>query len=97
MRDTHTHTHTHTHTQTMEYYSAIKKNGIMPFATTWMDIVIIKVSEDRERQTSNDITYVDLKYDTDELYKTDSQTQEQTRGCQGVGEAGKNFPGSLGW
>ena len=25
----HTHTHTHTHT---EYYSAIKKNEIMPFA-----------------------------------------------------------------
>ena len=63
----------------MEYYSAIKKNGIMLFATTWMDLAITKVSEDRERQEANDITYVDLKYDTDELiYKTDSQTQEQT-------------------
>ena len=29
--NTHTHTHTHTHTCTMEYYSAIKKNEIMPF------------------------------------------------------------------
>ena len=27
-----THTHTHTHTHTPEYYSAIKKNEIMPFA-----------------------------------------------------------------
>ena len=63
----------------MEYYSAIKKSGIMLFATIWMDLAITKVSEDRERQTANDITYVDLKYDTDELiYKTDSQTQEQT-------------------
>jgi len=63
----------------MEYYSAIKKNGIMLFATTWMDLAITKVSEDRERQEANDITYVDLKYNTDELiYKTDSQTQEQT-------------------
>ena len=63
----------------MEYYSAIKKNGIMLFATTWMDLAITKVSEDRERQEANDITYVDLKYNADELiYKTDSQTQEQT-------------------
>ena len=30
---------------TMEYYSAIKKNEIMPFAATWMDIEIIIVSE----------------------------------------------------
>ena len=27
------------HMYTMEYYSAIKKNEIMPFAATWMDIV----------------------------------------------------------
>ena len=29
----------------MEYYSAIKKNEIMPFAATWMDLVIIILSE----------------------------------------------------
>ena len=28
------HTHTHTHTHTQEYYSAIKKNEIMPLAAT---------------------------------------------------------------
>ena len=27
------HTHTHTHTHTMEYYSAIKKNEMLSFAT----------------------------------------------------------------
>ena len=30
---------------TMDYYSAIKKNKIMPFAATWMDTEIIILSE----------------------------------------------------
>ena len=30
---------------TMEYYSAIKRNEIMPFAETWMDLKIIILSE----------------------------------------------------
>ena len=30
---------------TMEYYSAIKMNEIMPFAATWMDLEIIILSE----------------------------------------------------
>ena len=31
----------------MEYYSAIKKSEIMPFAATWMDPEIIILSEVR--------------------------------------------------
>ena len=38
-------THTHTYIHTMEYYSAIKKNEIMPFPATWMDLEIIILSE----------------------------------------------------
>ena len=30
---------------TMEYYSAIKKNEIMPLAATWMDLEMIILSE----------------------------------------------------
>ena len=30
---------------TIEYYSAIRKDEILPFATTWMDLEIIMLSE----------------------------------------------------
>ena len=45
---------------TMEYYSAIKKNEISPFAATLMDLGIIILSEvsQTERQISYDITYL---------------------------------------
>ena len=33
------------YTDTMEYYSAIKKNDVMPFAATWIDLEIIILSE----------------------------------------------------
>ena len=39
-----TQTHTHTH-NTMEYYSAIKKNGILPFTKLWMDLECITFNE----------------------------------------------------
>ena len=32
------------YTYTMEYYSAIQKNEIMPFAAAWMDLMIIILS-----------------------------------------------------
>ena len=44
----------------MEYYSAVRKNEILPFAATWMDLEGIMLSEmsDRERQILYDITYM---------------------------------------
>ena len=37
---------------TMEYYSAIKKNEIMPFAATCMDLEIIILSEVSQTKTN---------------------------------------------
>ena len=37
---------------TTEYYSAIKKNKIMPFAATWMDIEIVILSEVSQTKTN---------------------------------------------
>ena len=37
---------------TMEYYSVIKKNGIMPFAATQMDLEIITLSEVNQKKTN---------------------------------------------
>ena len=61
----------------MEYYSAIKKNEIMPLAATWVNLEIIILSKpDRERQIAYDITYMwNLKYDTNEpIYETERDT-----------------------
>ena len=40
------------YTYTMEHYSAIKKNEIMPFAATWMYPEIIILSEVNQTKTS---------------------------------------------
>ena len=36
----------------MEYYSAVKKNEIMTFVATWMDLEIVILSEISQRQTN---------------------------------------------
>ena len=57
----------HTHTHTMEYYLAIKNNEILLFATTWMELEGIMLSEIRERQKSYDFTHMrTLRDKTDE-------------------------------
>ena len=63
----------------MEYYSVIKKNKIMQFATAWIELEIVILSEVRqtEKGKCHEITCVQKKNDTNEfIYKieTDSQT-----------------------
>ena len=40
------------HTYTMEYYSALKKSDILPFAAIWLNFQGIMLSEIRERNTT---------------------------------------------
>ena len=42
---------------TMEYYWAIKKNEIMPFAATWTDLEIIILSKVSQKEKTNIIWY----------------------------------------
>ena len=55
----------------MEYYSAIKKNEILPFATTWMDLEGIMLSDmsHRERQ---------ILYNFTSMWNLKNETNEQT-------------------
>ena len=63
---------------TMEYYSALEKNGPMPFAAPWMQLEIITLSKpETERHIPHDMTYMwNLKYDTNELiFKKETESQ----------------------
>ena len=52
---------------TVEYYSAIKKNEIMPLAATWVDLEIIILSEVNQKEKDKyhviTLNMWNLKYD----------------------------------
>ena len=54
---------------TTEYYSATKKNEIMQFAATWMQLESIILSEinQKEKEKYHIVYMWDLKYDTGAL------------------------------
>ena len=58
---------------TLEFYSAIKKNEIKPFAVTWMDLEMIILREVSQRQIPYDFPYM---WNLKKLYK---QTYVQNR------------------
>ena len=66
------------YTYTIEHYSAIKKNEILPFTATWMDLENIILSEVRERQILYNIIYMwNLKNNTNEsIYRTETDSTD---------------------
>ena len=42
----------------MEYYSDIKKNEIVPFATIWMDLKIVILSEISQTEEKHHMTFL---------------------------------------
>ena len=59
--------HTYTHIYTTGYYSAFKKNEIMSFAATWMDLERIRLTE--VSQTETNIIWHHLQMKSKKRYK----------------------------
>ena len=82
---------------TVEYYSAIKKNEIMPFAATWMDLDIIILSEvnQTEKDKYHDITYMRNLKEMVQLNLLTKQTHRLREGTYGYQVEG--WWGGIDW
>ena len=56
----------------MEYYSAIKRNEIMPFAATWLDLEMVILSEVNQKRN---IIWYHLHGTNELIYKTKIESQ----------------------
>ena len=84
---------------TMEYYSAIKKNEIRPFAAMWMDLEIVILSEVRQRRRN--IIWHPLYVDSKKKWYKWTYMQNRRRLTDLENELmvarGKGWSGNLGW
>ena len=70
----------------MEYHSAPKKNEIMPFAATWMDLEIVILSQ--VSQTKTDIVWYHLYMQSKKnelIYDTETDFWLWENGRDGLG------------
>ena len=76
---------------TMEYFSAIKEDKIMPFAAMWMELETLILSEvnQKENKTPYDVTCMwSLKYGTDDLSTKQKRYGHVGQACVCQGGAG---------
>ena len=70
---------------TMEYYLAIKKNEILPFAIMWMELECIMLSKIGQRKTNIMISLMwNLRYKTDEHKEREAKIIQKQRGRQTI-------------
>ena len=70
----------------MEYYSAIKKNKILPFAATWTDLEIIILSEVSQAEKGKYyIIYIwNLKNNTNDIHTKQKKTHRHRKQTYGT-------------
>ena len=85
------------HTEnTTEYYSAIRKDKIMPLAATWMDVQItLSEISQKEKDKYHMLSFICgiesmAQMNLSMKWKQTRRHREQTCGCHGEGQAG-NF------
>src|SRR6476646_1714459 len=86
----------------MEYYSAIKKDDIMPSAATWMELenlILSEMSQKGQRQIPYDITYNwNLISSTNEhLLRKENQSWTWRRDLWLPDGRGREWEGSGAW
>ena len=80
--------HTYACKHTMEYYSAIKRNEILSFVTTWMDFEGIMLNKIRERQILCHLSYMWTQKKKKRLI--DTKNRLVVTRCEELGLGGRN-------
>ena len=62
----------------MEYYSAIKNDGLMPFSAIWMDLEVIILSKVHQIETFDSTSMSNLKKDDTNEFISTTETDLQT-------------------